>query len=402
VVSFSPWLTDLVAGAPLLLDELIDPRIFEVAPELEALEEELDELLEAAPAEDMEARMDALRQFQQASVMRVAVADLSGVMGVMAVSDRLSEIAELVISKALDLATAQLQEKHGTPWCDDGGEARPARFVVVAYGKLGSLELGYGSDLDLVFVHDSTGERAQTHGPKPLENGVFFARLAQRVISILSLPTSGGKLYEVDTRLRPSGSAGLLVTSLSAFARYQAEDAWTWEHQALLRARPVAGDPVLAAAFMQVRDRILARSREPQALRREVAEMRARMQREHARGDGEGFDIKHDRGGLTDIEFLVQYLVLRYANRHPRLRRWTDNMRLLESMMVEGILPVAEGAALGEAFKAYRAVIHRRTLEGKPAVVADEEMAGRQSAVRMIWRMVFPDREAPADPDADG
>ncbi len=402
VVSFSPWLSDLVAGAPLLLDELIDPRIFQHAPELEVLEEELDELLEAAPHGDLEARMNALRQFQQASVMRVAVADLSGVMGVMQVSDRLSDIAELVIAKALDIALAQLQERHGTPWCNDAGQARPARFIVVAYGKLGSLELGYGSDLDLVFVHDSTGERAQTHGAKPLENGVFFARLAQRVISILSLPTSAGKLYEVDTRLRPSGSAGLLVTTLTAFARYQAENAWTWEHQALLRARPVAGDPVLAAAFLQVRDRVLARPREAETLRREVAEMRVRMRQEHARGNGEGFDIKHDPGGLTDIEFLVQYWALRWAVRHPRLRRWTDNMRLLEGMMAEGLLPIAEGAALGEAFKAYRAVIHRLTLEGKPAIVPDAELAERRQAVQMIWRMVFPEPEPPADPGADG
>ncbi|MGH8312350.1 MAG: bifunctional [glutamate--ammonia ligase]-adenylyl-L-tyrosine phosphorylase/[glutamate--ammonia-ligase] adenylyltransferase, partial [Gammaproteobacteria bacterium] len=337
LASGSAWLTDIVARTPLLLDELIDPRIFNEFPSQESLHAELGNALASVATDDLEGQMDALRQFQQTSVVRVAAADLVGNVPLMKVSDFLTWTAEQVIRKALEIAWQHMRARHGEAWCRDSSGERRAHFGVIAYGKLGGWELGYGSDLDLVFLHDSAGEEQQSRGARPLDNNEYFTRLAQRIINILSIPTSSGVLYQVDTRLRPSGTAGLIVSSLEAFTRYQREHAWTWEHQALLRARPVAGDEIVGMTFNALRREILGRPREAEALKHEVADMRARMLKEHVQA-GEGFDLKLDVGGLTDIEFLVQYWVLANAATHPTLLDWTDNIRNLEGLVATGVL----------------------------------------------------------------
>ncbi|MGH8280205.1 MAG: bifunctional [glutamate--ammonia ligase]-adenylyl-L-tyrosine phosphorylase/[glutamate--ammonia-ligase] adenylyltransferase [Gammaproteobacteria bacterium] len=388
LVAGSHWLAELVARSPLLLDELMDPRIFSEFPTQESLRGELDAALAEIAPEDLEAQMDALRRFQQAAVVRVAAADLADLAPLMKVSDFLTWIAEQVIRKALDIAWWHMRARHGEPRCQDEPGERPAHFAVIAYGKLAGLELGYASDLDLVFLHDSAGERQQSHGPRPLDNSEYFTRLAQRAINILSIPTTSGVMYQVDTRLRPSGAAGLIVSVFESFARYQREQAWTWEHQALLRSRPVAGDAEVGAAFESLRREVLGRPRDAEALRREVAEMRARMLREQS-SRAEEFDLKQDAGGLTDIEFLVQYWVLANAAQHPALLDWPDNIRNLEGLMAEKVIAVHTGEFLTETYKTFRQLVHRKSLEGQAARIPAVQAEPQRGQVRTLWASVF-------------
>ncbi|MGD8853868.1 MAG: bifunctional [glutamate--ammonia ligase]-adenylyl-L-tyrosine phosphorylase/[glutamate--ammonia-ligase] adenylyltransferase, partial [Gammaproteobacteria bacterium] len=248
----SPWIAQQIARFPLLLDQLLDPRTLYAPLQREELEEELEQRLHDVGNADLEQQMDRLRQFKHAMVLRVAASDLVGAIPLMVVSDRLTAIAEVTVQKVLSLAWAEMVSRYGTPRCEVAGQARPVAFAIVGYGKLGGIELGYGSDLDLVFLHDSRGSAQHTDGSRPVDNALFFTRLGQRIIHMLETFTPAGVLYEVDMRLRPSGSSGLLVSSLDAFADYQHNEAWTWEHQALLRARAVAGDADLARRFSAV------------------------------------------------------------------------------------------------------------------------------------------------------
>jgi len=389
VCASSEFLARLVATHPLLLDELLDPRVFQEAPSRSELAADLTVRLSRVPADDAEVRLDALRNFQQAAIFRVAVVDLSGVLPLMKVSDRLTDIAELVLEAALALAWQELVTRHGEPRCVVDGESRPARFAVVAYGKLGGLELGYGSDLDLVFLHDSAGDQQQTDGAQSLDNAVFFSRLTRRIISILTMHTTSGKLYEVDIRLRPSGQSGLLVSSLTAFDLYQRQDAWTWEHQALLRSRAVAGDSGVKAAFEQLRVRTLTSYVRLEQLATEVTEMRQRMRNELSRGTAELLDVKQDPGGITDIEFLVQYLVLREANRYPDLVRWSDNIRQLEALAAHAILAPADAEQLADAYRTYRQRLHHLNLAGAPGLLPRAETAALAATVIRHWQAVF-------------
>ena len=388
LASESVWLVDMVVRSPILMDELIDPRIFQDFPSQDSLHAELESVLAGTPAEDLEMQMDALRQFQQAAVVHVAAADLAGNAPLMKVSDFLTWTAEQVIRKALQIAWRQLVKRHGRPQCIERGRLRDARFGVVAYGKLGGWELGYGSDLDLVFLHDSRSGEQQTNGPRVLDNIEFFTRLAQRVINILSIPTTSGVLYQVDTRLRPSGNAGLIVSSLDGFVDYQQQQAWTWEHQALLRARPVAGDAEVGEAFKQVRREVLGRKRDPEKLRHDIAAMRARMREEH-RHAGADFDLKLDPGGLTDIEFLVQYWVLAYAHDFPLLLEWPDNIRNLEGLAATGAVPAETCEFLADTYRGFRRRVHRLTLEGRPPRVPPYEVEPARQRVRELWVGVF-------------
>ncbi|HEY3645303.1 MAG TPA: bifunctional [glutamate--ammonia ligase]-adenylyl-L-tyrosine phosphorylase/[glutamate--ammonia-ligase] adenylyltransferase [Gammaproteobacteria bacterium] len=380
----SVWLMDMVVRSPILLDELIDPRIFKEFPSQDSLHAELEGMLAGISPDDLEMQMDALRQFQQSAVVHAAAADLAGNAPLMKVSDFLTWTAEQVIRKALQIAWRQLVARHGRPQCIEHGRLRDARFAVVAYGKLGGWELGYGSDLDLVFLHDSRSAEQQTNGPRVLDNIEFFTRLAQRVINILSIPTTSGVLYQVDTRLRPSGASGLIVSSIDGFAQYQEQQAWTWEHQALLRARPVAGDKEVMELFRSIRRSVLGRERDQDKLKADIATMRARMREEqkHAGGD---FDIKLDPGGLTDIEFMVQYAVLAHAHEHPSLLDWPDNIRNLEGLVATGVMPKATGDLLADSYREFRRRLHHLTLEGRPSRVPSFEVEPMRQQVRELW-----------------
>jgi glutamate-ammonia-ligase adenylyltransferase len=384
----SRWIAELVVAQPVLLDELIDPRLSLEPPDLKQHRRDLVEALERCEPGDEEAQLDALREFKQAATLKVACADVGGVLPLMKVSDHLTEIAECAVRAVVDMAWQQTVARHGQPRLATGSVAP---FAVIAYGKLGGWELGYGSDLDLVFLHDAAA--ATTDGAKPVDGQQFCMKLGQRIIHLLTTPTASGVLYEVDTRLRPEGMKGLLVTSLDAFERYQREEAWTWEHQALLRARAVAGDAPFVARFAALRRAVLARKRDPQALAAEVVAMRERMSRELPRvtleGRGDGFDLKSDRGGITDLEFIVQYWVLRDAHAHPALLDWPDVIRFLEGLERERRLDAATGAALADAYRALRGRVHACALQGVPAVAGADELLPERALVERTWAATF-------------
>ena len=320
-----------------------------------------------------------------------SLADLTGRLPLMKVSDRLTDIAELIVQCCMDLAWQQMTDVYGVPFCGEREtDLRPVRVGVAGYGKLGGLELGYASDLDLVFLHDSSGEIQQTDAPRPLDNTVFFLRLGQRIVHLLTMHSAAGRLYEVDMRLRPNGKGGFLMTGIDAFERYQVKEAWTWEHQALLRARPVAGDENLCDAFAAARRRILCTAVRRDTLRSDVAEMRLRMQRELSKAGAGQFDIKQDAGGIADIEFLVQYWVLAAANAHPELLTYTDNIRQLEGLAAAGVLEAATAQWLTDAYIGYRTVLHHLSLEGQGERVVDAAPhAQTRARVVEIWRDTF-------------
>jgi [glutamine synthetase] adenylyltransferase / [glutamine synthetase]-adenylyl-L-tyrosine phosphorylase len=391
VCAISGFLARQIADFPLLLDELIDAKAFDELPSRAGFSRMLAARTERLSGDDPERQVEALRQFQKVAVFTVALADLTGRLPLMRVSDRLTDIAELIVQCCMDLAWQQMTHSYGTPYCgDEEGALRPVTVAVAGYGKLGGLELGYSSDLDLVFLHDSSGSIQTTKGDRALDNGVFFLRLGQRIVHLLTMHSAAGRLYEVDMRLRPNGKGGFLMTGLDAFERYQQKDAWTWEHQALLRARAVAGDAQLCAAFEAIRRRTLSIAVRRDRLRADVLDMRLRMRRELSRSRSGQFDIKQDAGGIADIEFLVQYWVLAAAGEHPELLTYTDNIRQLEGLAAVGVLDGATAQWLTEAYIGYRTILHHLSLEedGERVVAA---VPHRQTRERIggIWRAVF-------------
>lgn len=380
----SSWLTTQIASYPLLLDELIDPQHLYQLPELQDYPRILDEFLIRIPEHenDLETQMDALRQARQVLQLKVAAADISGALPLMKVSDHLSYIAEAIIERVVRLAWHQLAEKHGTP---PGRNTDDMGFAVMAYGKLGGLELGYGSDLDLVFITD-THYDGDTDGPKSIGVQQFYLRLAQRILHLFTARTLVGSLYEVDMRLRPSGKSGLLVTRLDTFASYLQEDAWTWELQALVRARPVYGGETLRNKLIALRQRQICQQRDEQQLREQVISMREKM-REHlsARVSAQEFDVKQGAGGITDLEFLVQYLTLRYAYEIPELATYTDNIRILEQAQHTQLLGAAQSEALIHAYIAEREILHKLALDDRGSVTR-EDLAQHRHTVIEAWQ----------------
>jgi [glutamine synthetase] adenylyltransferase / [glutamine synthetase]-adenylyl-L-tyrosine phosphorylase len=389
------FLAAQIAAQPLLLDELIDARLLSQLPTRQSLARELDEREAQLLDEDPERQVEALRHFQSAAVFRIAVADLTGALPLMQVSDRLTDVAELIIERAVALGWRQITAQFGVPTCGDAGARRPVSICAVGYGKLGGMELGYSSDLDLVFLHDSSGERQETSGGRPIDNQLFFVRLAQRIVHLLTMHSAAGRLYEVDVRLRPSGKGGLLVTNIAAFAEYQRREAWTWEHQALLHARSVAGAPALRAEFERVRLEILCRHVRRDTLRAEVRGMRERMRRERSRGGVGRFDLKQDPGGIADIEFLAQYWALKWAERYAAVVQFADTIRQLESVASADLVPQASVDVLTAAYRAYRARAHHLALAGCDALVPGEEFRDTRAAVSRIWDATMSD-EPPA------
>jgi glutamate-ammonia-ligase adenylyltransferase len=383
----SQFLADQIAAFPLLLDELLDERLFESTPTRAELERDLRARMAGTDAADPERQVDLLRQFQRAAVFRVAVPDLTGRLPVMKVSDRLTDIAELIVAEALDLSWGQITGRHGVPRCGASEAAlREAGMIVVAYGKFGGIELGYGSDLDLVFLHDSAGEQQHTSGPAVVENSVFFLRLVQRLVHLLTVHSAAGRLYEVDTRLRPSGKGGLLVQSLEGFGDYQRAEAWTWEHQALLRARAVAGPAPLRERFEALRRDLLRFGIRRDTLRDEVRNMRERMRSELSKSGPDEFDLKRDAGGITDIEFLAQYWTLKWCDERPELVTYSDNIRQLESLASIDLVPQSIVDLLTGAYRAYRQRIHHLSLDGASTVVPASEFADVRQQVTAVWR----------------
>ncbi|MBU2874053.1 bifunctional [glutamate--ammonia ligase]-adenylyl-L-tyrosine phosphorylase/[glutamate--ammonia-ligase] adenylyltransferase [Marinobacter salexigens] len=388
--SESPWIARQLAETPLLLDELLNAESLYSPPARDELQDDLRQQMLRISYDDLENQMESLRHFKKAHTLRVAASELKGTLPLMKVSDYLTWIAEVVLDHVVDVAFANLVARHGYPGQAEG-VSRGTDFAIIGYGKLGGIELGYTSDLDLVFIHTADPALA-TDGDKPIDNAVFYTRLGQRIVHILNAQTPSGQLYEVDMRLRPSGNSGLLVSTLQAFEKYQRNDAWTWEHQALARARGVAGSTEAISAFETVRHNILCQSRDKDKLRHEVVEMREKMRSTLGTPESkqeETFHIKHDAGGIVDMEFMVQYLMLAWCELHPELTQWSDNIRQMEELGRAGVLPVSDAEKLREAYIALRSSIHRRALQNLNSQVAGGAFVDERVYIRSVWQKVM-------------
>jgi glutamate-ammonia-ligase adenylyltransferase len=368
MIGASSWAAEYVTLHPLLLDELLDDRVLFSAPDWREFEHELRAALGAAGG-DVERQMNAVREQHQSQLFRLLAQDLAGLLTVEVLADHLSQLADTVLQVSLEACWAQVATRH----------REQPRFAVIAYGKLGGKELGYASDLDIIFAYDDADERAA-------EN---YARLAQRYNNWLSARTSAGTLFETDLQLRPSGSSGLLVSSVAAFEEYQEHAAWSWEHQALTRARYCAGDRSVGDSFELIRKTILEREREPKALAREVLAMRDKLHAAHPNRSGL-FDLKHDRGGMIDIEFAVQFVVLAHAHRHAELTRNLGNIALLGIAADLGLIEKELAGKCRTAYRDFRRLQHALRLNGaRYARVPPEQASKDAQAVRNLWDSVF-------------
>lgn len=388
----SQWFVDQIRSMPILLDELLEGGSKPALPTREELEMELESKVRAVPERDFELLLDSLRVFKQANVFKVAMLDVVAEHKVTDLADRLSDIAELLVAKALQLAWQEMAARYGTPGCTVEGEELQPGLGVIAYGKLGGAELGYASDLDVVFVHNSRGKNQHTNGDRQLENSAFFGKVVQRFLHILGTRTFSGVLYEIDTRLRPDGRAGLMVSSVEAFEHYQQSRAWTWEHQALVRARFVAGDNQVAQEFDRIRRSVLSKSRDWSTLAKDVCEMRAKM-REHLGTKGKGVDLKQDAGGLVDIEFITQAGVLWLAPQRPVLLDSTATLVLLSELTGAAWLNSNDFEKLYNAYVLLRRAHNHKSLKASNADL-QQQCEQAMWAVSLIWQRIFAEYDA--------
>jgi glutamate-ammonia-ligase adenylyltransferase len=380
--SASSWICDYLSRYPILFDELLDNRTLFEPLKKEGLDEQLAKVLANIEVQDLEQVMIVLRQFKQLNVLRVAAADIMGAIPIMVVSDYLTCIAENIVAHVVDRAWLMLTEKHGKP-PDSDNTAKG--FAVLGFGKLGGIELGYGSDLDLVFLYDCKDGNALTDGEKPISCSQFYGRLGLKVRHILDTKLLSGVLYEVDMRLRPSGDSGLLVTHINVYEDYLKNQAWTWEHQALVRGRFIAGDQRLKAEYEAIRRRILSLPRDLSLLKKEVREMREKMRDALATKESNKFDLKQSKGGIADIEFIVQFGVLARAAKNEALSIYTDNVRLLEGLQEDGFMTKTEAESLKAAYCTYRDYGHKQVLQGERAVINEAEVVELSKQVEQIW-----------------
>jgi glutamate-ammonia-ligase adenylyltransferase len=340
---------------------------------------------------DLEYLLEELNIFRQVNTLRVAAADVSGNYPLMKVSDHLTYIAETVLAQVLRIAWHIVSTRYGVPSDLAGDDIDHCGFAIVAYGKVGGLEMGYKSDLDLVFLYQ--GEHGETEGgERSIETVRFYGNLGQRIIHALTMHTPAGTLYGADMRLRPGGDAGMIVSHIEAFEDYMENQAWTWEHQALIRARPITGDRSLMDRFDMIRQKILCTPRPADELKQAVREMRERMRTQRLKPEPGLFDLKQGYGGIVDIEFLVQYLTLKHAADHPDVTVWTDNIRLLEGLSCEGLISAEESGTLQKAYITLRQAVHRLTLQEKKSQVPADRFKEMTDAVREIYdrRLGFP------------
>lgn len=371
VLDWAKWPADYLMRHPVVLDELLDGQLLDNTDYADWAQQ-LRERVTAArmgDSPDVELQMDLVREAHHAQVFRLMVQDLEGRHTTERISDFLSELADRVLGLVIDLVWSQLRQRY----CD------PPRFAAIAYGRLGGKELGYASDLDLVFLFEDDDERATE----------AYSLLAQRTCGWLSTRTAAGLLFETDLRLRPNGQAGLLASTVEAFERYQRESAWVWEHQALSRARFAAGDTKLGERFEAVRRSVLASTRDTEALAREVIAMRRKMHDGHP-NRSDLFDLKHDRGGMVDIEFIVQYLVLAHSATHPQLLDNAGNIALLGRAADAGLIDSALATRVANAYRRYRQLQHKMRLnDAQYARVAHDEVAEQAADVLALWQQTL-------------
>ncbi|MDH5387046.1 MAG: bifunctional [glutamate--ammonia ligase]-adenylyl-L-tyrosine phosphorylase/[glutamate--ammonia-ligase] adenylyltransferase [Gammaproteobacteria bacterium] len=392
----SAWFVQQLMAHPILLDELLDAGELYQSKDFQALSQELTYLLSSVEAGDLEQNMDRLRQFKNTQVMKTAVLDVSQILAVTDVGATLSHIAEVILVKVLQLAWDEVCKKHGRPSClIDDKKVLPG-IAIVAYGKLGGYELGYGSDLDIVFLHNSAGEKQLTEGNaeggKVIDNSTFFSRVAQKVLHILSTRMYAGLLYETDIRLRPEGKSGLMVSSLNAFEQYQREKAWTWEHQALIRARIVVGNDPIRQEFDRIRLSVLASKRQSEVLCRDVAQMRYKMRDHLGSKDSTSFNIKQDAGGIVDIEFLVQAGVLLNAAAQNNLLDSTSTLDMLSRLVESGWFTDEESETLSQAYRDFREQVNRQALM-VDLTLDENTMLAYKAGVTGVWQRLMPTKE---------
>ncbi|WP_269519056.1 bifunctional [glutamate--ammonia ligase]-adenylyl-L-tyrosine phosphorylase/[glutamate--ammonia-ligase] adenylyltransferase [Alteromonas sp. BMJM2] len=386
----SGWVAQEIRRFPLLLDELLTPLYLgqqntDIVTSKREYEQELRQSMLRIEQDDVELLMDAWRQFKLCQQLRIAASDISDSLPIANVSDKLTVLAEVILENIVSAAWMQMSERYGTPSHLEGTDKG---FGVVGYGKLGGYELGYGSDLDLVFLHNAPSGMS-TNGKKQIEAQQFYIKLAQRIMHLLNTKTLFGQLYETDLRLRPSGNAGLLCCHVNGFEKYQNEEAWTWEHQALVRARAICGDNDVLEAFNAVRKRVLTKQREPSSLAEDVCKMRIKM-REHLLSKSEQkVDLKQCVGGITDIEFMTQYWVLANSNKTESMTQYTDNLRILENAVENGIIEANTASGLQNAYLKLREQYHHLTLADSKFADQTEELDAIRENVKTHWKMLF-------------
>jgi glutamate-ammonia-ligase adenylyltransferase len=369
MINASGWAATFLTQHPILLDELLDDRS-NLAGDLPQLASSLESQLDAA-AGDTERQLDVLREAHHAQLFRLLALDLAGELSVERLADHLSALADLIVAEVVRRAWRTIATRH----------REVPRFAVIAYGKLGGKELGYVSDLDVIFLFDDDDDMAPSN----------YAKLAQRFITWMTTHTPAGILFDIDTALRPDGASGMLVSSTDAFERYQLNSAWIWEHQALTRARFCAGDAAIGARFEAIRDQVLRQDRSARAdeLRIEVVNMRRRMRDAHPHREGV-FDLKHDAGGMIDIEFIVQYLVLLHAARYPKLTANAGNIALLKMCGGLGLIDDGLAAGAADAYRFMRKLQHQVRLQGQEnARVEPALVAPHAEVVVRLWHSCF-------------
>ena len=386
----SDWIAQEIKRFPLLLDELLTPLYLgqqntDIHTSKQEYQLELREIMLRIEQDDVEMLMDGWRQFKLCQQLRIAASDISESLPINNVSDKLTVLAEVILENVVDAAWMQMQQRYGVPAHLEGTDKG---FAVIGYGKLGGYELGYGSDLDLVFLHNAP-RGISTDGKKSIEAQQFYIKLAQRIMHLLNTKTLFGQLYETDLRLRPSGNAGLLCCHIDGFEKYQTEEAWTWEHQALVRARAICGDPRLLNDFTQVRNSILTRSRNAKTLADDVCKMRLKMREHLLSKDNDKVDLKQCVGGITDIEFMAQYLVLANAKSQAAMTEYPDNLRIFDAAAKTNIIDVATAHKLQKAYLKLREQYHHLTLADTKYADQSEELDAIREQVTIHWNTLF-------------
>ena len=385
----SQFIAEEVTRHPLLLESLLYPGKLTDRFNSEKLTHELGVQLKNV-AGDIELELDILRQFKRAQTIVIATAEIAEEIDTFQVSLYLSELAEIILQAVYELSRNEITIQYGEPSYELEGKTYTPHLGIIAYGKLGGRELHYQSDLDIIFLHNSTGTRQQTLGPKVIDNPVYFSRLAQKIISKVTLLTAAGKLYEIDTRLRPNGASGMLVSPITAFDNYQHEKAWVWEHQAIIRARYLSGNKEIAPQFEAIRKQIIRLERNNDDLQSSVYDMREKIYKTKNPRQGETVNIKHSRGCMVDIEFIVQYLVLKHANKFASLTETTDNIALINELHHLQLISDDE-LQLRDSYLKFHKWLHQRVLQNQSDVIAFIDVKAEIEQVKACWNTTFND-----------
>ena len=396
LIQASPWVAQYLATHPLLFDEVLRMDDAYESPSMDEMNQQLAASV-AGVEVGLEEYMGGLREFKNSQVIQIAAADIVEHYPVMKVSDHLSWLAETCLGSALEYAYLELVEKYGKPECVQDEHTYTPEVLIVEYGKLGGLELGYGSDLDIVFLHNSQGAVCETRGTEngegKIHNEIFFTRLVQRTIHILTAVMASGKVFEVDLRLRPHGESGPVVSSIHAYENYLINDAWMWELQALVRARAVMASKNMHEKFANIRRKVLSQARDNHDVQASIVEMRNKMLSANEKKSGDEFNIKKDKGGVIDIEFIVQFLVLSYSEENPQICEHTDNVRILDACAELGLLKPQEAEELKQIYLTYRKHLHQLSLNLLPEIVDAKVFAKERDLVQNYWTSLLHSRD---------